>query len=73
MQYAVPNLKDLASFQSYLTQIVGVFKEFGGTNFQRFKTVEQIIGLGGIRAIAMVEFPNSVTIHRRYKSKAFNA
>lgn len=70
---AVPNLDDIISFQSYLPQIVAVFKQYGATNFQRFKTVEQVMGKGGIKAMAIVEFPSSEAIHQMYASKEFNA
>ncbi|MCB0559584.1 MAG: DUF1330 domain-containing protein [Phaeodactylibacter sp.] len=70
---AVPNMDDMASFQSYLSQIVGIFKQYGGSDFQRFKTVEQIMGQGGIKASAIVEFPNTDAIHQMYASEEFNA
>ena len=70
---AVPNTDDMPSFQSYLSQIVEIFKQFGGTNFQRFKTVEQIMGQGGIKAAAIVEFPDSEAIHKMVASEEFNA
>ena len=69
---AIPNMDDMQSFQSYLSQIVGIFKQFGGSNFQRFKTVEQIMGQGGIKATAIVEFPGSNAIHKMYASREFN-
>ena len=69
---AIPNMDDMPSFQSYLSQIVGIFKKFGGANIQRFKTVEQIMGQGGIKASAIVEFPNAGVIKEMYASKEFN-
>lgn len=70
---AVPNIDDMQSFQSYLSQIVDVITKFGGTNMQRFKTVEQIMGQGGIKAIAVFEFPNSQAIKDMYASHDFNS
>jgi uncharacterized protein (DUF1330 family) len=70
---AVPNTDDMPSFQSYLTQIVGIFMKFGGSNMQRFKTVEQIMGQGGIKAIAVFEFPNAHVIKDMIASEEFNA
>lgn len=70
---AVPNTDDMSSFQSYLSQIVSIFKQHGGSNFQRFKTVEQIMGQGGIKAAAIVEFPSTEAIHQMYASEEFNA
>jgi uncharacterized protein (DUF1330 family) len=70
---AVPNTEDLPSFQSYLTQIVGIFMKFGGSNMQRFKTIEQIMGHGGIKAIAVFEFPNAQSIKDMVASEEFNS
>jgi uncharacterized protein (DUF1330 family) len=70
---AVPNTDDMASFQSYLSQIVGIFIKFGGSNMQRFKTTEQVMGHGGIKAIAVFEFPNAQAIKDMTASEDFNA
>ena len=70
---AVPNMDEMPSFQSYLTQIVGVITKFGGSNMQRFKTVEQIMGQGGIKAIAVFEFPDASSIKDMFASDDFNA
>ncbi len=69
---AVPNTDDMDSFRSYLSQIVVVFMKFGGSNMQRFKTVEQIMGQGGIKAIAVFEFPNAQAIKDMFASNDFN-
>lgn len=70
---AVPNTEDMASFQSYLSQIVGIFTKFGATNMQRFKTTEQVMGQGGIKAVAVFEFPNPQAIKDMIAGEDFNA
>ncbi len=70
---AVPNTNDLPSFQSYLTQIVGIFTKFGGSGMQRWKTTEQVMGQGGIKAIAVFEFPSPQAIKDMLASEGFNA
>lgn len=70
---AIPNTDDLPSFQAYLPQIVAIFKQYGASNFQRFSTMEQIMGQGGIKATAIVTFPSIKSIHEMYASKEFNA
>ncbi len=70
---AIPNMDDVASFQSYLSQIVTIFNQFGAANMQRFKTTEQIMGHGGIKAIAVFEFPSAQAIKDMFASKDFNA
>jgi uncharacterized protein (DUF1330 family) len=69
---AIPNMNELPSFQSYLSQIVGIIKKFGGSNMQRFKTVEQVMGNGGIKAIAVFEFPDAQSIKDMMASEDFN-
>jgi uncharacterized protein (DUF1330 family) len=70
---AIPNMDDMASFQSYISQIIGIFTKFGGSGMQRWKTTEQIMGQGGIKAIAVVEFPSSQAIKDMLASGEFNA
>jgi uncharacterized protein (DUF1330 family) len=70
---AVPNMDDIESFQSYIAQIVGIFKQFGGGGMQRWKTVEQVMGKGGIKAIAVFEFPNAQAVKDMMASKEFNS
>ncbi len=70
---AVPNTDDMPSFQSYLSQIVEVFKKFGGSNMQRFKTTEQVMGNGGIKAIAVFEFPDAQSIKNMIGSEDFTS
>ena len=70
---AVPNTDDMLSFKSYLSQILEIFKKFGGSNMQRFSTLEQIMGQGGIKAIAIFEFPNAQAIKDMHASDEFNA
>ncbi len=73
MVNAIPNTEDMASFQSYLSQIVGIFQQFGGSGMQRWKTVEQVMGNSGIKAMAVFEFPTAQSIKDMMASEAFNA
>jgi uncharacterized protein (DUF1330 family) len=70
---AIPNTEDMPSFQDYLHQIAGVFKQYGGSNMQRWSTVEQIMGQGGIKAIAVFEFPDVQSIKNMMNGSEFNA
>ena len=40
---------------------------------QRWKTVEQVMGHGGIKAIAVFEFPSAQSIKNMMESEEFNA
>lgn len=73
MVNAIPNMDDMNSFQSYLAQIVGIFKQFGGTGMQRWRTVEQVMGNGGIKAMAVFEFPSAQSVKDMMASEEFNA
>lgn len=70
---AVPNTDDMPSFQSYLSQIVDIFQKYGATSMQRWKTTEQIMGQGGIKAIAVFEYPDAQSIKNMMASPEFNA
>jgi uncharacterized protein (DUF1330 family) len=69
---AIPNTDDLASFQSYISQIIRIFTKFGGNGMQRWKTTEQVMGQGGIKAIAVFEFPSVQSIKDMMASEEFN-
>ena len=70
---AIPNTDDLASFQFYISKIIGIFTKFGGNGMQRWKTTEQVMGQGGIKAIAVFEFPSVQSIKDMIASEEFNA
>jgi uncharacterized protein (DUF1330 family) len=40
---------------------------------QRWKTVEQVMGKGGIKAMAVFEFPSAQSIKDMMKSEEFNS
>ena len=70
---AIPNTDDMPSFQLYISQIIGIFTKFGGNGMQRWKTTEQVMGQGGIKAIAVFEFPSAHSIKDMLASEEFNA
>lgn len=70
---AIPNTDDMPSFKLYLSQIIGIFTKFGGNGMQRWKTTEQVMGQGGIKAIAVFEFPSAQSVKNMLASEEFNA
>ena len=70
---AIPNTDDMPSFKLYISQIIEIFAKFGGTGMQRWKTTEQVMGQGGIKAIAVFEFPSVQSIKDMMVSEEFNA
>ncbi|MFN8308353.1 MAG: DUF1330 domain-containing protein [Chitinophagales bacterium] len=70
---AIPNADDMPSFQSYLQQIIPIFMQYGGSNMQRWRTVEQVMGQGGIKAAAVLEFPSAQAIKDMIAGPEFNA
>lgn len=63
----------MINFKTYISQIVGIFHQFGGVALQRFKTIEQVKASGGIQSVAIFEFPNVQAIHEMIASPEFNA
>ena len=70
---SIPNHQDMISFKAYISQIVEIFHQFGGVGIARFKTMEQVMGNGGIQSVAIFEFPNAQAIHDMMSSSEFNA
>lgn len=70
---AIPNMEEMESFQSYLSKIVPIFMNNGGKMLGRYKTTEQVMGNGGIKASAVFEFPSAQAIKDMVASEAFNA
>ncbi len=70
---SIPNYQDMISFTTYISKIVGIFHQFGGVALHRFKTIEQVMGNGGIQSVAIFEFPNVQAIHDMMASPEFNA
>jgi uncharacterized protein (DUF1330 family) len=70
---AIPNMEEKESFQLYLSKIVPIFLSHGAENMQRFKTIEQVMGNGGIKASAVFEFPSAEAIKGMIASEEFNA
>jgi uncharacterized protein (DUF1330 family) len=68
---AIPNLEDKLSFQLYKTQIKDVFKKFGGIKIHNWKSIEQLMGNGGIKSIAIFEFPNITLVKEMLSSNEF--
>lgn len=69
----VPNHEDMESFQLYISKIIPIFMGNGGKGLGRYKTIEQIMGQGGIKATAIFEFPSSQSIKDMIASEPFNA
>ena len=61
------------SFQLYLSKILTIFKNNGGKMIGRYKTIEQVMGSGGIKASAIFEFPSANAIKDMVASKEFNS
>jgi len=68
---AIPNPNDMESFQLYLSKIVPIFMNNGGKMIGRYKTIEQVLGNGGIKASAIFEFPSAEAIKQMIASEAF--
>ncbi|OIO66929.1 MAG: hypothetical protein AUJ56_11210 [Zetaproteobacteria bacterium CG1_02_49_23] len=70
---AIPNPEKMAATQQYLQSIMPVFKQYGGAPVGRFKTIEQLVGKGGIKMDAILQFPDTKAIRELVDSEAFKA
>jgi len=70
---AIPNPEKMAGLQQYLQGIMPIFMSHGGVPVGRFKTVEQLVGEGGIKMTAIIAFPNADAIKEVVASEAFKA
>lgn len=50
-----------------------VFKRHGAGSIQRFITVEQIMGTGGVKTTLVIDFPSAEAIRTMRASDEFNA
>ncbi|MFT4727884.1 MAG: hypothetical protein ACI9UN_002382 [Granulosicoccus sp.] len=69
----VPNTNNIAIFQEYYAQMVELIMKHGGKGMQRFRIVEQVLGVGGVKAAAVFEFPSADAIREMVACKAFTA
>ena len=63
----------MEGFQLYLSKIVPIFMNNGGKIIGRYKTIEQLLGEGGGKAFAIVEFPSTDVVKKMIASNEFNA
>ena len=70
---AIPNPDNMEGFQLYLSKIMPIIMSNGGKIVGRYKTIEQLMGEGGPKVTAMVEFPSAETVKKMIAGDEFNA
>lgn len=69
----IPDPENMEGFQLYLSKIIPIFQSCGGKPVGRWKTEEQILGDGGIKASAVFEFPSAQVIRDMVNGTEFRA
>ena len=68
---AIVNQEHATELQDYLGQVMQIFQKFGGKPISRFKTVENLLGEESPEMLAVLEFPDDVTIKDMVRSNDF--
>lgn len=69
---AIPNAQNMEDFQMYLSKIVPLFIENGGEKIDRYKTIKQLMGIGGVIMFGIFKFPSIDVIEEMMASDEFN-
>ena len=70
---AFPEPENMAGFQMYLSKIMPILEDAGRNSLGRYRTVEQVMGEGGPRISAVVEFPSAEVIKNMIEGEEFNS
>jgi uncharacterized protein (DUF1330 family) len=69
----IPNHENMEAFQLYISKIIPLFQSYGGKAIGRYKTLEQVMGDGGIKASAIFEFPGAGSIKEMIAGEEFSS
>jgi uncharacterized protein (DUF1330 family) len=70
---AIPNPDKMESVQAYLSQVMPVLMAAGGKPVGRYRVTRQIVGEGGPKMMALLEYPNEQSITDLVDAEAFIA
>jgi len=70
---AVPNPQKMEQVQAYLSQIMPVLVSGGGKPIGRYRVTNQLIGKGGPKMMALLEYPDEKSIADMINGEAFVA
>lgn len=69
---AIPNPEKMQQVQAYLSQIMPVLVASGGRPIGRYQITQQIVGEGGPKMMALLEYPNEKSITEMINGQAFS-
>jgi len=70
---AIPNPEKMEAVQSYLSQIMPVLVAGGGKPVGRYRVTNQVIGEGGPKMMALLEYLDEKSITDMVDGEAFTA
>jgi len=70
---AIPNPEKMEAVQSYLSQIMPVLVAAGGKPVGRYRVTNQLIGGGGLKMMALLEYPDEKGITDMIAGEAFTS
>ena len=70
---AIPNPEKMEQVQSYLSQIMPVLVSGGGKPLGRYRVTNQVVGEGGPKMMALLEYPDEKSITDMVNDEAFVA
>jgi uncharacterized protein (DUF1330 family) len=70
---SIPNPEKMESVQAYLSQIMPVLMAGGGKPVGRYRVTSQVVGEGGPKMVALLEFPNEQSITDMINGDSFTA
>lgn len=70
---AIPNSNNMQDVQNYLSKIVPLFITNGGEKIERYKTIIQVMGNGGVMMFGVFKFPSINVVEKMMSGEEFNA
>lgn len=70
---AIPNPEKMEAVQAYLSQIMPVLVAAGGKPVGRYRVTNQLVGEGGPKMMALLEYSDEKSITDMIDSEAFTA
>ena len=70
---ATPNAEKMPAVQAYLSQIMPVMMAAGGKPVGRYRVTNQLIGEGGPKMMALLEYPDETSVADMINGDAFAA
>jgi uncharacterized protein (DUF1330 family) len=70
---AIPNPEKMEQVQAYLSQVMPVLVSGGGKPIGRYRVTNQVVGEGGPKMMALLEYPDEKSVTDMINGEAFVA